>query len=152
MTMEVILKADVENLGKALDVVKVKNGYARNFLFPRKLAIAATQQNKEALERDRARLEAAMVKQREAAAKILEQIEKANVTISAKVHEEEKLYGSVTASDIAETLKAQGLPVEKRHIELDEPIKQLGVYTAKVKLMVGVEGKVKVWVVKDANA
>jgi len=150
--MEVILKADVENLGKALDVVKVKNGYARNFLFPRKLAIAATQQNKEALERDRARLEAAMVKQREAAAKILEQIEKANVTISAKVHEEEKLYGSVTASDIAETLKAQGLPVEKRHIELDEPIKQLGVYTAKVKLMVGVEGKVKVWVVKDANA
>ncbi len=150
--MEVILKADVENLGKALDVVKVKNGYARNFLFPRKLAIAATQQNKEALERDRARLEAAMVKQREAAAKVLEQIEKANVTISAKVHEEEKLYGSVTASDIAETLKAQGLPVEKRHIELDEPIKQLGVYTAKVKLMVGVEGKVKVWVVKDANA
>ena len=150
--MEIILKADVEKLGNALDVVKVKSGYARNFLFPRKLAIAATRQNKAALERDRTRLEAAMEKQREASALILAQIEKANVTISAKVHEEEKLYGSVTASDIADNLKAQGLAVEKRQIELDEPIKQLGVYTAKVKLMVGVEGKVKVWVVKDVNA
>lgn len=149
--MEVILKADVEKLGKTLDVVTVKDGYARNYLFPRKLAIAATKQNKAALERDRARLEAAIAKQREAATKVLETIEQANVTISAKVHEEEQLYGSVTASDIADNLKAQGLAVEKRQIELEEPIKQLGVYTAKVKLMPGVEGKVKVWVVKDTN-
>jgi large subunit ribosomal protein L9 len=149
--MEVILKTDVENVGKALAVVKVKNGFARNFLFPRKLAILATAGNKANLERDRVRLEAVLAKEREGSREMLAKIEQSSVTIAGKVHEGEKLYGSVTAADIAEVLKNQGLPVEKRHIILEEPIKQLGVYTVKVHLMSEVEGKVKVWVVADSN-
>ena len=150
--MQVILLERIAHVGELGEVVKVKDGYARNYLFPKKLAILATKQNKVAIERDRARLEALMAKEREAARAVLAEIEKASVTIAAKVHEEEKLYGSINPADIAEKLQAQGLKVEKSQILLDEPIKQLGVYSAKVRLMAGVEGKVKVWVVEDQNA
>ncbi len=147
--MEVILKADVAKLGKSLEVVNVKNGFARNFLFPRKLAIPATAEARELLEKNRAQLEAQLATERAAANEIIAKLADLSVTITAKVHEGEKLYGSITAQDIAENLKSQGIKVEKRHIVLEEGIKQLGVYTATVRLMNDVEGKVKVWVIKE---
>lgn len=146
--MEIILKADVANLGKALDVVKVKNGFARNFLFPRHLAVLATREAKAELALNRAALEAQVAKDRAEAQALVAKVEEAQINIVAKVADGEKLFGSVTANDISDALKAQGLKVEKRHIELEQPIKSLGVFPVKVKMMSGIEGKVKVWVVK----
>jgi large subunit ribosomal protein L9 len=146
--MEIILKADVPHLGQALDVVKVRDGYARNYLFPRKLAVLATRDAKVQLERNRAALESQVAKERAEAQALVAKLEEASVSISAKVHEGEKLYGSVTAHDIAENLKAQGFKVEKRTITLEQPIRALGVYTVKVRPLSGIEGKIKVWVVK----
>ena len=149
--MEVILKADVVKLGKSLEIVNVKNGYARNFLFPRKLAIPASADAREMLEKNRAQLEAQLAKEKVAAQAVIAKLADVSVTLSAKVSEGEKLYGSITSQEIAENLKSQVLQIEKRHITLDESIKQLGVYTATVSLMADVEGKVKVWVIKDEN-
>ena len=146
--MELILQADVAKLGKALDVVNVKAGYGRNFLLPRSLAVLATSSAKALLEKDRARLEARLEKDRLVAAALLAKVEEASVTLQVKVVDGEKLYGSVGANDISENLKAQGLRVEKRSILLEEAIRQVGVYTVPVKLFAGVEGNVKVWVVK----
>ncbi|MGL1936948.1 MAG: 50S ribosomal protein L9 [Fibrobacterales bacterium] len=147
--MEIILKADVSNLGKALDVVTVKDGYARNFLFPQKLAILATRSAKNMVEKNRAELEARFLKEKESASLLLKKLEEASVTIPVAVGETEQMYGSVTGHQIAESLKKQGFKVEKRQVNLDAPIKQLGVYTVAVKLHAEVEGSVKVWVVKE---
>lgn len=148
--MEVILKEDIAKLGSALDVVKVKNGFANNFLFPRGLAIMATRQNKALLERNRAKLEARLAAEKEKAQGVINSLADASVTISAKVHDGEKLFGSVSEAEIAAKLVEAGhASIEKRHISLEAPIKQLGVYSATVKLMSGVEGSVKVWVVAE---
>ena len=147
--MEVILKEDISKLGNALDLVNVKNGFANNFLFPRGLAIMATRQNKALLERNRAKLEARLAGEKEKAKVAIAALADASVTISAKVHDGEQLFGSVTESQIAEKLVEAGHKVEKRHISLETPIKQLGVYSATVRLMSGVEGSVKVWVVAE---
>jgi large subunit ribosomal protein L9 len=147
--MEVILKADVPKLGKSLEIVNVKNGYARNFLFPRKLAILATKDNRLVLEKNRAQMEAQLKAERDSALSLIAKLAEAAVTLSVKVSEGEKLYGSVNAHEIAENLKNQGFKIEKRHIVLEQPIKQLGVYSVGVHLMSGVDGKVKVWVIKD---
>lgn len=146
--MELILQSEVAKLGQALEVVNVKPGYARNFLLPRGLAVLATPAAKAMLEQDRARLEARLEKDRAAAAALLAKVEEASVTLQVKVVDGEKLYGSVGANDISENLKSQGLRVEKRAILLEEAIRQVGVYTVPVKLFAGVEGNVKVWVVK----
>lgn len=147
--MEVILKADVIKLGKALDIVTVKDGYARNYLFPQKLAILATKSAKEMVDKNRADLEARFLKEKESASLLLKKLEEASVTIPVAVGENEQMYGSVSAHQIAENLKKQGFKVEKRQISLESPIKQLGVYTVSVKLHTEVEGAVKVWVVKE---
>lgn len=146
--MELILQSEVAKLGKALEVVNVKPGYARNFLLPRSLAVLATPAAKEMLEKDRARLEVRLEKDRTAASALLAKVEEASVTLQVKVVDGEKLYGSVGANDISENLKSQGLRVDKRAILLEEVIRQVGVYTVPVKLFAGVEGNVKVWVVK----
>ena len=147
--MEIILKADVQKLGKALDVVSVKDGYARNFLFPQKLAILATKSAKEMVLKNRAELEARFLKEKESASLLLKKLEEASVTIAVAVGENEQMYGSVTNHQIAENLKKQGFKIEKRQVNLDAPIKQLGVYTVSVSLHTEVEGSVKVWVVKE---
>lgn len=147
--MEVILKTDVYKLGNALDIVKVKDGYARNFLFPRKLAVQATASSKEMVLKNRAKMEAIFLKERTDAQATAKKLEQVSVTISRKVHEEERLYGSVNPSDIADALKSQGYKIEKRQIELESPIKQLGVFTAKIKMVANVEARIKVWVVKE---
>lgn len=147
--MEIILKTDVANLGKALDIVTVKNGYARNFLFPQKYAIPATSENKKLIEENREKMIALFEKDKSVAEQLLGKLKDCSVSISRKVIEDEKLYGSVTVGDIAESLKVQGFKIEKRQIELEEPIKQLGVYSVNIKLFAGVETKIKVWVVQE---
>jgi len=146
--MEVILKADVPKLGKMMQVVKVKDGYARNFLFPRKLALLATKKSKEQIEQNREAMEALFRKEHAAAEGVASKLKDVSVTITRRVVEGERLYGSVAAGDIAEALKAIGHKVEKRQIELVEPIKQLGVYTVPVKVFSDIEAQIKVWVVK----
>jgi large subunit ribosomal protein L9 len=144
--MEIILKADVTHLGKMLDIVQVKNGYARNYLFPRSLAVLASKEAKLSLEKNRAAMEAQFRKELAASEGIATKISSTQLTIERSVVENERLYGSVSASDIAAALKAQGFNIAKRQIVLAEPIKQLGNYSVPVKVFAGVETTVSVWV------
>ena len=145
--MEVILRHAVENLGKPGDVVKVKNGYARNYLLPHNLAYEATPGNLKRIQQERDRLEAAENTRRESAQEIATKLEQVSLTFSARVGEEGKLFGSVTATDIAQQLEQQGFRVEKRQIDLHEPIKSLGVYRVPVRLHADVKPEIRVWVI-----
>lgn len=147
--MEIILRQGVENLGKPGDVVKVKAGYARNYLLPHGLAYEATPGNLKRIQQERDRLEAAENERRNAAQGYAEKLEQVSLTFSARVGEEGKLFGSVTAADIAQQLEAQGFHVEKRQIDLHEPIKALGVYRVPVRLHADVKPEVRVWVIKQ---
>jgi large subunit ribosomal protein L9 len=149
--MEVVLKKDHEKLGKAMDVVNVKDGYARNFLIPQGIAVVATEGNRKAVAESKKlseKREDTKLKEARVQAK---KIEKIPCTIKVKVGEEDKLFGSVTTQEIADFLTKEGFAVEKRDIELEEPIKQLGVYTVKVNLYKDEYAKLKVWVVKDES-
>lgn len=146
--MEIILKTNVPNLGKMMDVVKVKTGYAMNYLIPNKLAIRATEEAKKKIAENREAMEALFNKElgnaREVAAKLAE----VTVNLSRRVVEGERLYGSVTASDIADEITKQGIKVTRSQVALAEPIKQLGAYPVTVKVFGDVTAEVKVWVVK----
>ena len=146
--MEIILRQAVENLGKTGDVVNVKPGYARNYLLPHGLAYEATPGNLKRIQQERDRLEAAENERRGAASSLAERLEQVSLTFSARVGDEGKLFGSVTATDIAQQLEAQGFHVEKRQIDLHEPIKALGVYRVPVRLHADVKPEVRVWVIK----
>lgn len=147
--MEIILKANVPNLGKMLDVVKVKDGYARNYLFPKKLAIRATAAAKQEIERNRAAMEALFQKELAAAGDVAAKLSQITLNMTRRVIEDERLYGSVTAADIAEAITLQGVKVSRSQVELAEPIKQLGVYSVNVNVFGDVTAAVKVWVVAD---
>jgi len=147
--MEVILRQAVEKLGHTGDVVNVSNGYARNYLLPRGVAYVATEGNKRRIEQERQRLEAAEESRRAGARDLAEKLEQVSLTFSARVGEEGKLFGSVTSADIAAQLAAQGLSIEKRQIDLHEPIKALGVYRVPVRLHADVHPEIKVWVIKQ---
>ncbi|MCL1966960.1 MAG: 50S ribosomal protein L9 [Fibromonadales bacterium] len=149
--MEIILKSDVPNLGKLLDVVNVKSGYARNYLFPRSLAIMATKEAKRKLEKNRAAMEALFRKELAASEDIATKISATQLTIERSVVEEERLYGSVSATDIAAALKSLGFNIAKRQVVLQEPIKQLGNYKVPVKVFSSVEATVSVWVTNKAQ-
>ena len=146
--MEVILRAAVENLGHPGDIVSVSAGFGRNYLLPRGLAYAATPGNKKRMEQERQRLEAAESSRRTVAAQLGERLEQVSLTFSARVGDEGKLFGSVTASDIVHQLEAQGFNVEKRQIDLHEPIRSLGVYRVPIRLHADVKPEIKVWVIK----
>lgn len=147
--MEVILRAAVDKLGEPGDIVTVSNGYARNFLLPRGVAYEATPGNKKRIAQEKARLEAAENARKAAAQAIADKLEPVQLTFSVRVGDEGKLFGSVTAADIAGQLHAQGFAeIEKRMIELHEPIKALGVYKVPVKLHASVHPEIKVWVIK----
>ncbi|MFN8572302.1 MAG: 50S ribosomal protein L9 [Gemmatimonadaceae bacterium] len=146
--MEVILRQAVDSLGHPGDLVKVSAGFARNYLLPRGIAVEATEGNKRRIAQEKARLEAAENSRRESAQELAARVEQVSLTFSARVGEEGKLFGSVTAADIAEQLAAQGFSIEKRLIDLHEPIKALGVYRVPVRLHADVRPEVKVWVIK----
>ena len=147
--MEIILRQAVENLGKTGDVVKVKSGYARNYLLPHGLAYEATPGNLKRIQQERDRLEAAENERRTAAQTFAERLEQVSLTFSARVGEEGKLFGSVTAADIQQQLESQGYHIERRQIDLHEPIKALGVYRGPIRLHADVQPEVRVWVIKQ---
>lgn len=147
--MDVILRDDVEKLGRAGDVVSVKDGYARNYLLPRGLAYPATDGNKRRLESEQKsrsrRAEAEVAGARDLATRL----EAVSLSFTMKAGEGDKLFGSVTTADIAERLKAEGFAVDKKTVELAEPIKALGVYKVPVRLHADVKPEIRVWVVKE---
>jgi large subunit ribosomal protein L9 len=147
--MEVILRHEVVKLGHPCDIVKVSPGYARNYLLPRGVAFEATPGNKKRIERERKRLEAAEDSRRTSAQEFAARLEQVSLTFSARVGEEGKLFGSVTSADIAQQLAEQGHIVEKRQIDLKEPIKALGVYRVPIRLHADVHPEIKVWVIKQ---
>jgi large subunit ribosomal protein L9 len=146
--MEVILRQSVDNLGHPGDIVKVSAGFARNYLLPRGLAYEATSGNKKRIAQEKERLEAAESTRRTSAQELAGRLEQVSLTFSARVGDEGKLFGSVTAADIAHQLDAQGFHIEKRMIDLHEPIRTLGVYKVPVRLHADVKPEIKVWVVK----
>ena len=147
--MEVILRQAVDNLGHPGDIVTVSAGYARNFLLPRGLAYEATPGNLKRIAAERQRLEAAENTRRDTAKDLAKRIEEVSLTFSARVVEEGKLFGSITATDIAQQLEAHGVHVEKRQIDLHEPIKTLGVFRVPIRLHADVRPEVRVWVIKQ---
>jgi len=149
--MEIILKEDIQSLGKALELVKVKTGYAHNFLFPRGMAVLATPSAKKQVEADRAKIEERYRQEKLSFKAQAEKMKDLSLTIAAKVSEGEKLYGSIQASDISAKLKDAGYDIDKRHVLLAEPIKQLGMYTLKIQLHKDVEAKIKLWIISDES-
>jgi large subunit ribosomal protein L9 len=148
--MKVILREDLENLGKCGDVVEVKAGYGRNFLIPRNLAIAATKGNVKAINEVKLQKNLRDKKLRREAERIKDHIEKISCTAEVNVGEEDKMFGSITATAISELLQAQGVEVDRRKIELEEPIKALGVYAVPIKVAHDVVANLKLWVVKKS--
>lgn len=147
MPISVILNEDVPNLGHVGDVVNVRDGYGRNYLFPRGFAIPASSRNVKALEHQKAVLVAKRAKMLKSVAEQAKKLGDTMITIARKVGEEDKLFGSVTTRDIADALSTAGFKVDKRAVHLETPIKNLGVYTVEVKLHAEVGAKVKVFVV-----
>lgn len=146
--MKVILKQDVPDLGAAGQVIEVKPGYGRNFLFPRNMAIPATKGSLSAINEVKKQAEMRNKKLKKEADGVKERIEKLSLTTEVLVGEEEKVFGSVTSADIADLLKKEGITVDKRMVELENPIKALGVYTVPVKVAKEVKAELKLWVVK----
>jgi large subunit ribosomal protein L9 len=150
--MEVILLDEIDGLGRRGDKVNVSRGYARNYLLPNKLALEATGAGaKVFMESERVKIKRSD-RMRAAAEKLAVKLNKASVTVVMQAGEDDRLFGSVTASDIAEKLAAEGVEGDKRSIPLDEPLKALGAYNLHVKLHHDVEAKVRVWVKKEGLA
>ena len=145
--MRVILTQNVEHLGSMGEIVRVKNGYARNYLLPRNLAEVANEENQKALDHSLRILERRREKALAIAKDLAGNIEKTSVTVSKQVGEDEKIFGTVTTTELAELLQAEGLNVDKKDIQILEDIKKVGVYSAQVKLNPEVVAKFKVWVV-----
>jgi large subunit ribosomal protein L9 len=147
--MEVILREHVEHLGNRGEVVKVADGYARNYLLPRKLALLVTEGNKQQIAREKVKFDAKEAEERKIAEAMAERIAAVEVEIARKVGETQALYGSVTSGDIAEALAAKGFDVDRRKLQLAEPIKHLGEVQVPVKLHRDVTAQVKVKVVAE---
>ena len=144
MNVQVILNEDVANLGRTGDVVKVRPGFARNYLFPRKLAVEASQKSLRAFEHHKRIAMAKREAQKTEATDLKRELEALTISIGAHAGEEGKLFGSVTNIDIERALREKGFPIERRRIHLAEPIKQLGEFTVPVRLQPEVEASLKV--------
>jgi large subunit ribosomal protein L9 len=149
--VEVLLAEDVETLGKQGEIVRVKPGFARNFLLPQGLATVATEHNKRMVERHRQRLAELEVQRLKDLKQRADAVSKYSVTLEANANQEGHLYGSIVANDISRALKSAGYEIEPDHIKLDGPLKELGMYTVKLELHAKVKAEVKVWVVPTAG-
>lgn len=149
--MELILKETIDTLGEVGDIVKVKPGYARNYLIPKKLAVAATKANAAALEQQKSAIEANKKRQREESESLAKKISGATIVIEQRVGENDKLFGSVTAADLAEKLSELGIEVDRKKILLDEPIKNLGETTVNIKVGYQMTAGIKVEIVPLAS-
>jgi large subunit ribosomal protein L9 len=149
--MEVILREHVDNLGRRGEIVKVADGYARNYLLPRKLALLATDGNKKQIEHERVKFDLKELEEQKVAEAVAARLAGVEIEIARKVGETEALYGSVTSADIAEALAAKGFELDRRKLHLPEPIKKLGEYDVPLKLHREVTTKVKVRVVAEGS-
>ena len=149
--MEVILREHVDNLGRRGEIVKVADGYARNYLLPRKLALLATEGNKKQIEREKVKFDAKEAEDQKIAQAMAERLNSIEVEISRKVGETDALYGSVTSSDIAEALAKKGFELDRRKLVLQEPIKKLGEFSIPVKLHREVSATIKLHVVAEGG-
>ena len=147
--MDVILLSSIPSLGERGDTVKVKAGYARNYLFPRRMALPAGEANRRVFHEKQRVLEKRDELEMQSARTRANKLGDASCTIAVQVGEEDKLYGSVTSADIHKALADQGIDIDRKQIMLDEPIKKLGVYTVEIKLHREVSAPIKVWVVKE---
>lgn len=147
--MEVILREDVKSLGKAGELVKVKPGYARNFLLPKGLAYEATEGNRKRIQAESKAREARMAEERSAAELIASKLNAVSLTLSRKAGEGDRLFGSITAQDIADALGAQGHAIDKRKIDLEHPIKTVGQHTVPVRLHHDVHAELRLTVVAE---
>lgn len=146
--MEVILSKDVDHLGRAGSVVKVSEGYARNYLLPRKIACMATSLNIKRIESEKAKQVVVEQKLKKDAEELAQKISKLSCTVSVEVNDLERLYGSVTDVDIIKALEAEGYKIEKKSILLEKPIEELGIYEVPIKLHPEVTAAIRVWVTK----
>lgn len=142
--MNVILKADVKNLGQVGEVINVKDGYARNFLIPKGFAVEANLKNVKSLEHEKKKIEEIAKKTKSSSENLSSKLSNLNLIIRAKAGEEEKLFGSITAMDISEALKKEGFEIDKKKIQLEEPIKRLGDYTVNIKIHQDISAKLNI--------
>ena len=147
--MQVILLEDMPSLGKAGDLVKVSDGYGRNFLVPQKKAMVSTEKNLKMLEHQKREVQSRTEKRRKDIQKVAQEIENLSCTLARSVGESGKLFGSVTSMDIESFLKEREIEVDRKKILLDEPIKSVGMYTVPIKLHTDVIAQLKVWVVQE---
>jgi len=146
--MKLILLEDIENLGKAGQIIEVKDGYARNYLIPRALALEATTPNLKIAEKARQKQQLKLEKIKQQATQIAKKLSSTSCTITMPAGEDDKLFGAVTAQDIAEALKQEGIVIDKKDIILKAPIHKLGIYSVEVKLHPEISQELKVWVIK----
>jgi len=147
--MEIILTQDVDSLGPAGQVVQVSPGYARNYLFPKRLAMPATPANLKKVAEESRQEGTRVARERAKLIKVGEKLKKVSVTTAVKVGEDDKVFGSITSQTIADLLAKQGYEFDRRDINLEEPLKALGQYDVEVKLGHGVSSAIKVWVVRE---
>jgi len=147
--MEVILREHVDNLGKRGEIVKVADGYARNYLLPRKLALLATDGNRKQIEREREKFDAREAEEKKAAEALAARVANLEIEIARRVGESDVLFGSVTTADIAEALAAKGFEADRRKLQLAEPIKKLGEYDIPLRLSREVVAHIKVRVIAE---
>jgi large subunit ribosomal protein L9 len=147
--MQVILLEDVPSLGKAGDVVRVSDGYGRNYLIPQRKAIVSTEKNLKMLEHQKREVQKRIEKKRKDVQKIAEMIGGLSCTFTRSAGESGKLFGSVTSMDIENFLKEQGIEVDRKRIHLEEPIKSIGIYTVPIRLDAQITAHLKVWVVQE---
>jgi len=147
--MKVILQKDIDKVGHVGDIVNVSEGYARNYLLPKKLAVKAFENNLAQFEHQKKALQAKINKQKKDALSLAEKLNSYSCTISKKVGENDKIFGSVTSSDIEAALTKDGFDISKKNIIIEDPIKNLGVYTVSIKIAKAVDANIKVWVVAE---
>lgn len=147
--MKVLLQADVESLGNAGEIVNVSDGYARNFLIPRKLAVVADEKNLRVFEHLKRQTEEKVKKIKKQAESLAEKLSNLTLTIAAKAGEEGKLFGSITSINIAEELKKEGFNIDRKKILLEQPLKMLGNYEVKIKMEGNITANLKIAIVKE---
>ena len=148
--MEIILMENVEKLGQVGDVVKVKNGYARNYLLPRQLGMAATPGNIKRIEKEKAKRLAIYEAEKKEAQQKAEILSKVSLTIAAEVNDQEKLYGAISESDIIDAIHKEGQKIDKKSLVLEKPVDDLGIFEVGVKLHPEVIAKIRLWVTKKS--
>ena len=146
--MDVILCQEVTHLGRTGDIVRVKPGYARNFLLPKKLACQATPANRKKVEQQKVKEAAAAAEKKKAAEELAEKLNKVSCTVTVEVNDLDKLYGSVTDVDIIKALEVEGYQIDKKDIILDKPIEDLGIFDVKIQIHPEVVANIRLWVAK----